>query len=763
MDPETGYVVISAWNNVSSQLMSVLGPTPAALAALARAQIVSDDVIERQSQYYSAYRSVNPVGGVNVGAIHANYQNTIPDPGVLIRSIHQMEPSVQAGDLDGIAAGNWNWLATNLACHGIDVAATDAAMPGWRESASDWRRIVSMAATTLTPEQHRVNVARAETDDEQAVATAGLQFCLRKNGYSRPLDRELIVEPWHVWSGSDAARLKWMELINDTEYLSLLRASGLVRDADLGFFDVLSRPIPDAATLQGWRVRRLWDEDLAARYGLDDGAEASPIGTYFLRAWGVGVDQEPYERQPEGSADWAALGYRAMRRLPDPGTAAILQNRLRPQEGSVDISNVEGVRPWTPDHTRDMLRIAGYPEPVIDQLQAIADQPLNIRVANVILREAVKHPEIARMAQDAYGAGVDWVKEIWLDQGMTDRDASIAAAAVRAQGEDHAMAERDAHLERLRQANRDSYLLQYRLGLATELVTRNGMIDAFYTGEMADQEVAIVKAELDAGIKKAALHALHEAWIEGKIGATQITGELTALGVTEEAAARYEGVWIWERTEKTRMLTTGEILQSLKNGLLSAPLALARLVNLGWSQPDALVEMAQVERDLELSAARLATATATKAATQAAAAHAAQMKAEREAAVAAAKQLRENIVTEKQVQLAAHEKLLANDRYYAAVHADNAAYATADAKGDEEKKAAEISKELAAYQNYLLERLKLIQEGSEIANVQPEPAVGPAPIPQPGAGANASAGTASAAPTEPAVSAGPASGASGPG
>ena len=48
------------------------------------------------------------------------------------------------------------------------------------------------------------------------------------------------------------------------------------------------------------------------------------------------------------------------------------------------------------------------------------------------------------------------------------------------------------------------------------------------------------------------------------------------------------------------MLTTGDVLSLLKQQLISEPVALQRLLNLGWDQADALIEIAAIEHSLQL-------------------------------------------------------------------------------------------------------------------------------------------------------------------
>lgn len=553
--------------------------------------------------------------------------------------------------------------------------------------------------------------------ENQPVDQEELEWNLRRAQLRRKEDRERILNPFFSWSVDDAIRLRWLGVISDDELDAILKSAGNVRATDRSYLSLLTQRVPDASTLQGWSVRQLWDEQLAARYGLDADADQSPVGRFFLRSSGLNLPQRRLPGQPEGESDWAKLGYRATRPLVGFGEAKILQHRLRPlAPGNAD-SIVPGVAAWTEENTRDMLKVAGFPQPIIDRLIGVVYEPINIRLINHILGPFAHHPEVRAAAAQAFGAGVDWVEQAMLDHGFSPAYAHVAAVGVHAQAEDRDQAERIEEEKKIRTQAREVSAKRYEVGELTLDAYITDTQDEFFNASMAADRAATIDREVHLRVTEKKISALRTEWMEGKLSAQEIAVYLADVVPNKERQASYLEEWTWERTSKTRMLTTGEILQTLKSGLLSPQAALVRLVNLGWSQPDALIEIAQIEHELQIANARMASSRAAKEAAQADKLH---REAIREAKVEAnrlAKEERENVKVQSQVNNASHEKLLATAEYYAKIHSANSAYAAAEKKGDEEKKQALLAKQLADYQKYLLDQLKLVQQGPEVEAV----------------------------------------------
>lgn len=740
--------------------MSVLGPSMWLLSQMQHIAAPAISIWDSQLRYELGFNDVSRARhqlydlnklSVGYGPLAEAPQHTAVNlsPGQAIQSYHQ-GPRIGATreQIDAQAER----LKANLSIHGIRFLRPGVTFgPGPQNefgqdrahrlaqqmSAIEWQRLVGYAAAAAPLGIVVRDYWRGYglPGEQRAVTNAELAWNFQRAQLSRPEDRERILRPSSAWGPHDIVMLRWLGAIDADEAERLFGAAGVSWDKDQEFLRLLTTRRPSPETLIGWANRSLWDEGIARRFALDDGYDNSPIAQFFARAQGVGLDQPPLPGQPAGETNWGKLAYRASRTLVGWGHAKEMQQRLRPLvQGQLE-SVIPGVPAWTEFDTRDMLRAEGMPDSIANCLVGLVHEPLNIRLINHILGPYSTHPEVRAAADAAFGAGVNWIERAMLDHGFSPAYARVAAVGVQAQADDRDQAEKTASVKRQRQENRNSWLAGFEVGKYNEDQARAGIVDEFFDADMARKEVSIVKDKIDQSIMAVKIKAVESAYMAGSKSAADCRVALDAVGVVEARRDQYLDEWAWQRTGHLKTLTTGEILGALKSGLISPPVALSRLTNLGWSQPDALIEVAQVEQALTIAQARTAQATAAKVAAEA---HhqqmirdaelkrqtAAQVKAAHEKAraekaehAALVKAQAEQRKVDRDVALASHEKLLAQSDYYRTVHTANVALAAADKKGDTEKTLSEIERQVGAYQRYLIDQIKLIAQGPEVANV----------------------------------------------
>jgi hypothetical protein len=717
---------------IAEQLVSAVGPAAPMGLALARASTLglSDTAVSRGGMYQLNRLAVADPANAS------GYANTIPDPGVLTQLCHQVPIGADLlgnGDTFSIGIARYH---DHFASHGYDVAVPGA---GQTPLQNLWGRIIHLSASPAPLEDavRAYQRTRGAAEQDADRARDELAFFLERGGYSRQGDRRLIVQPWYAWSLDDAVRLGWMGAVTAVEQAGIIAAAGCVREVDVGYQLLLSQQYPAPDELIQWANRRLWDEDLAQRYDLDAELDRSPLASFFAAAQGVGSAQVALPNQPQGMADWLKLRYRDGRLLPDFGLAAQLQYRLRDDGNGNGQSVVAGIATWSPGNTRDMLKIAGYPEPVIDQMMGIITQPLNVRIINTVLLQSLKHRDVAALAQELHGEGVDWVKNAYLDHGFSDEISSVAAAAVRAHARDEAEAERIELEKTIRAEQRAAVLDSYEIGTTTAANAVTELQGEFVTAAMAQDLVDGIEAKIQRSFASTVIASVKEAFFGGKVNIVQVGGQLKAIGVSDQRLAQYVQEWTWQLGDRQRTLSTTEILQALKAGLLTPAVALLRLENLGWTAPDAMVEIGLVQHELaqaEAAAASRATAKEISAAA----------KAKAEAKALAAAQAKEAAATAKAAAKAAAAakagpltESIAAGKYDAAALLDLDAYNKANAKNDTVKMQAEVDKAALAYRELLLSQLKLSEEGpNEAKDVKPVAVI---PVPTPSASTPASA------------------------
>lgn len=726
MDP---FILAGLLKSVEAQLVPLLGPVVnAGYVRLRAAGAVPDCTVVRSTEYYQQQKAVQGRGT-------QAYSTLIQDAGALIRMFHQFTP-IGVGDNDlGPSPASWTWLHDRLSMHGVDCAIPSEA--GAPPFATDWNTLVTNAASAapLADAMRGWNRTRHLANESADFWVKEVNFHLNRGGFSRGGDRQILSYPYAHWSTMEAERLAWLGQVDEVTRIALYRAAGYSHVDDQTYAQWLAARIPNADFLYELARRQMWDDAAAANYGLDEAYNSSPLAVFFARAQGEGRMPGALPDQPDGSTDWLKLGMRAGTPLVNFGQAVLMQHRLRPAAGGGGASVVPGIPSWTAEDTKAMLRLAGYPQPLIGRMLGLTVEPLNIRIINQTLLETLKHPNVLADANAAFGPGVDWVMSAYLDHGFSPAVSKMAADAIRAKASDEYFAEKIALQKEIDKGARAIALADYEFGTATDVDTINRIV-----GEQCDENMAIALvsqagAKAEQRLKATVLAAIHGAYMEGKLDAAATATQLATLGITAPRQASYLLEWGWERGDKARMLSTGEILSALKAGLLAPDVAAVRLVNLGWTQPDAMLEIAMVQHELDAAAARVATADAAKEI-------AAQQRATKEAAAAAAAKDKAKAAAAKAKsradQLAARvplEAAKAANEYAATALIDLDAYNTAKGKGETDKANAIIDKAVAAYEKLLLTQLALAQQSPGAANeIQPIEQVA---IPPAGAGSGA--------------------------
>ena len=711
---------------------------------------------------YTGIGSAGHKRGVNYEQ-NRNVANAVPGPDQMIGRFNQYHWVNGAPTISQI-----NWLRASLANHGIDPA-----IAGWQHIISSSHKFAPLD-TYLLAYRRQTQGPDGNPLVPAGDAISGLERQLDLSMIQGMVDRELVVNPPYAWSPTDAMRMFAGGLIGGDQYPAMLAGAGLIRPDDvemaitlssaldgdtvlalnrrgvlndddaksaLGLSGVVSGAAQDAAMRFQWRgptpetiltsaVRSAFDERMAARYGLDEGMDDYPLVRYWMQAYGlVGPQGSPEPGPHDGPTDWMKYYWRGAHPVIGFEVAATLQHRLRPDPLDPANSVVPGMPAWTVANTLDSLAMSGYSETQAEWLVGLIYEPLNIRLINHVLAPLATHPNVAAAAEQNLGHQTDWVEGAMLDHGLSPGLAKVAAAGILAQADDHFHEERISEQRKLDKDRRDLVLKRYSGGFINRQTVLDLAIGEQFTDAMAIQAMNIIDGETELAIATANLAAIREGFMSGKLSLDQVSAQMTALGISDFMKISYVQEWAWKRTDNPRMLSTGEILAALKRGLMTPQVALARLKNLGWSQPDALVEIAQIEAELAAAAQHQQSAAAAKAIAlklkEDRAAATAVQAAEREAAKSAraaekAKQAAERVPLESAAGVA---------KYDATALLDWDAYNKAVSKGDKIKAQAEIDKAQAAYVEELLSQLKLRQENPSVASevIPAEPVLNPSP------------------------------------
>jgi len=207
--------------------------------------------------------------------------------------------------------------------------------------------------------------------------------------------------------------------------------------------------------------------------------------------------------------------------------------------------------------------------------------------------------------------------------------------------------------------------------------------------------------------------------LDGKISVAQVGAQLNAAGIAQWRWCNC-AQWVWEKNESRRVLVTREILKLHKEGLIDSGTALVRLVNLGWTEPDAILEVVLDRSEnpgSDDSSRRIATEKQRSLAERKLREEKADLRRKTTEAERLSKLARK---TATDVLTAPLEQEELVKTYLAESNADLAAYTKADAKEDDLAKDAMSPRRVPVTQKWLAAQIKLRSKSKVVEN-----AVGP--------------------------------------
>jgi hypothetical protein len=378
-------------------------------------------------------------------------------------------------------------------------------------------------------------------------------------------------------------------------------------DAD-GWMDAwldLAKEIPGSADLVRFAVRHVFEPDLVTAFGYND--ELNPQFEFWHAKQGFGYDLPPLTNNGVTIEkwNWAQAFWWSHWVLPSPGQGYTMLQRLRPTGGEGGGPRVPGVLPFDLDDLRLLLRANDYPPYWRDRLAAISYHPIGIR----ILRQLVTAKLISQA--ECY--------EIFQDQGYTPANADLQAKLLFSQ----AGAEKATHPARKLAAaarkaydlgiisSQDFYTTTYRSQLNT--VADVAAFDALSPDQqqakaVADQPTffAFQEATLEASVGDARriVNSVRSKYLKGIINEGGVRGRLNNAGFTAEAIQRYLTSWGLEFDQQRREMSTRQIQNYLRWGIMAADEGSRRLQNLGWNNADISYLLTEVQRDVGIDVAR---------------------------------------------------------------------------------------------------------------------------------------------------------------
>jgi hypothetical protein len=378
--------------------------------------------------------------------------------------------------------------------------------------------------------------------------------------------------------------------------------------------------VPSPPELVSFALRDAWNADVVARFDYD--AEFPPEFSYWMKKLGADGDATvPADAGGGGNAaTWAKLYWRVHWSPISPTQSYEMYQRLRPNRLARFGADFAGMRAFTIDDVRMLLRINDYPKPFRDQLAAIA----------------FRRPRLVDIDR-FFGIGLidrDEVKELHLDLGYSPADAEMRTQWLvqqtqqtkqpKAQKRLPAKIARLYSLGRISRWDAQTRILQVLTNdpaSAFELEPAEADRRRIWLQGKADTTAILAEADLNREQTNTTrlLGAWRRRFLRGIQSGDQIRTDMVNAG--------WQAGWVdqWLATLRTELAggrllaSTGQIKRWFVDGILPMETAKSYLANLGWHEPELGWLLSEFRRDYDLEQARIAERLARSARSRAAA------------------------------------------------------------------------------------------------------------------------------------------------
>lgn len=411
------------------------------------------------------------------------------------------------------------------------------------------------------------------------ISGAEYQLWARRAGWTNAEARGLSERISTLPTVAETLLAHWRGGLTDAQLRQRGMGLGYVNDDDWRAVTLASRQLPGPSDLVRFAVREVWDEDIVRRWGYD---EEFPAPFKAWMGW-WGQDWGERLRLPGGAqiphVPWPLAHWRAHWQIISPEQAYRAYHLLRPERIGRYQQIAPGVRAFTADDLRSVLKVSDYPQPMRQWLAAIAYTPLDLRTVRQLYLLGVRDR--------------DWTIAQMQDRGLVREDAQAWVELT-----DRQRAERDrapiVALERsLVRATYRETLAGYRDGLLSREDSRNNMLAIGMAPASADRAMLLADAQFEHDRARELIRAVRKQFLAGQLSETELPGYFQAMGLLPAAAARYVLRWRQARSLERRALSSAQVTGLLAAGAITIGTARARLANLGWFGADAELLLGQ--------------------------------------------------------------------------------------------------------------------------------------------------------------------------
>jgi hypothetical protein len=138
----------------------------------------------------------------------------------------------------------------------------------------------------------------------------------------------------------------------------------------------------------------------------------------------------------------------------------------------------------------------------------------------------------------------------------------------------------------------------YEIGTIDRSAAAEALAGIGWDTAQIEPELTAMDVKAVAAQAKEAISSLRRSVLGGEITIADARTALGTLGITDARTNEYLALWDFKLRTSHKQIAGSKIVSLVGKGLLSAEIARARLVNLGYTNPDAVLLLAQAEQDI---------------------------------------------------------------------------------------------------------------------------------------------------------------------
>lgn len=413
-------------------------------------------------------------------------------------------------------------------------------------------------------------------------------------------EQRIFREEWHSRVGTgDALRAFWRNLPdwNEATLVNQLRKSGSLLNRDLQAAATAAKPLPGPNVIIDFATRNADTERIVQLHGLDKGL------TDDTRKWldwhGFGWKDDTMRADARGRRPTMSELIWRSHWLPIPfGQVLLASTRLSPRNvGKWRRICGDNVQQFEDKDVREALGRTGIPEGLQSTAQALGYQTLGWRAVSRIIRIAGEFPdEIKRILRNyaPQDANVSehvsqYEAEQLRDSGLSPPDTAVMQEVARLTTLESFSRKERSLTQSLNKTEIGQWRAMYSQGLVGNAKLQRELVRLGYTGVQSQQVADLEERNRLMDDYKVFVGRIKADYFAGEYTVQEARVQLIKAGMIEERAFTLARKWESMFHRRKRELSTAQIFETLRSGLMSVQAATVRLQNIGWTGVDTML------------------------------------------------------------------------------------------------------------------------------------------------------------------------------